>query len=181
MREVWMKCCSAEFHTIFVWLLYFIPSSSLFSTSAPNQMKAKERRSPGRSSRYDDYDRDGRRRRSRSRSYDRYRSRSPSSDHYRRRSESPREWVFSLFCFFCLFFFHWNEKKCRFNILTWCWIYLFSFFRSRGRVYGRGRSRSHEEERYSLVWFGGGSWSVMCLNTNTHVHCNSEKHVQHYS
>eukprot|EP00064_Thunnus_orientalis_P018947 superscaffoldBa00004540_g19056 len=57
----------------------------------PNQMKSKERRSPGRSSRYDDYDRDSRRRRSRSRSYDRYRSRSPSYDRRRRRSESPRE------------------------------------------------------------------------------------------
>nr|XP_020453327.1 serine/arginine-rich splicing factor 10 isoform X2 [Monopterus albus] len=57
----------------------------------PNQMKAKERRSPGRSSRYDDYDRDSRRRRSRSRSYERYRSRSPSYDHRRRRSESPRD------------------------------------------------------------------------------------------
>ncbi|XP_006794487.1 serine/arginine-rich splicing factor 10-like [Neolamprologus brichardi] len=57
----------------------------------PNQMKSKERRSPGRSSRYDDYDRDSRRRRSRSRSYERYRSRSPSYDRRRRRSESPRE------------------------------------------------------------------------------------------
>ncbi|KAL3984191.1 Delta7-sterol 5-desaturase [Sarotherodon galilaeus] len=57
----------------------------------PNQMKSKERRSPGRSSRYDDYERDSRRRRSRSRSYDRYRSRSPSYDRRRRRSESPRE------------------------------------------------------------------------------------------
>ncbi|XP_075995323.1 uncharacterized protein LOC142989618 [Genypterus blacodes] len=58
----------------------------------PNQMKSKERRSPGRSSRYDDHDRDGRRgRRSRSRSYERYRSRSPSHDRRRRRSESPRE------------------------------------------------------------------------------------------
>ncbi|TMS17895.1 Serine/arginine-rich splicing factor 10 [Larimichthys crocea] len=57
----------------------------------PNQMKTKERRSPGRSSRYDDYDRDSRRRRSRSRSYDRYRSRSPSNERHRRRSESPRE------------------------------------------------------------------------------------------
>uniref|UniRef100_A0A3Q3K5Z9 Serine/arginine-rich splicing factor 10 n=1 Tax=Monopterus albus TaxID=43700 RepID=A0A3Q3K5Z9_MONAL len=56
----------------------------------PNQMKAKERRSPGRSSRYDDYDRDSRRRRSRSRSYERYRSRSPSYDHRRRRSEKVR-------------------------------------------------------------------------------------------
>uniref|UniRef100_A0A3P9NS00 Serine/arginine-rich splicing factor 10 n=1 Tax=Poecilia reticulata TaxID=8081 RepID=A0A3P9NS00_POERE len=53
----------------------------------PNQMKSKERRSPGRSSRYDDYDRDGWRRRSRSRSYERYRSRSPSYDRRRRRSE----------------------------------------------------------------------------------------------
>ncbi|CAG5889672.1 unnamed protein product [Menidia menidia] len=58
---------------------------------APNQMKAKERSSPGRSSRHDDYERDGRRRRSRSRSYDRYRSRSPSYERRRRRSESPRE------------------------------------------------------------------------------------------
>ncbi|XP_043993664.1 serine/arginine-rich splicing factor 10-like isoform X1 [Gambusia affinis] len=57
----------------------------------PNQMKSKERRSPGRSSRYDDYERDGWRRRSRSRSYERYRSRSPSYDRRRRRSESPRE------------------------------------------------------------------------------------------
>ncbi|XP_062265818.1 serine/arginine-rich splicing factor 10-like [Platichthys flesus] len=57
----------------------------------PNQMKTKDRPSPGRSSRYDDYDRDSRRRRSRSRSYDRYRSRSPSGDRRRRRSESPRE------------------------------------------------------------------------------------------
>ncbi|XP_068603328.1 serine/arginine-rich splicing factor 10-like [Brachionichthys hirsutus] len=57
----------------------------------PNQMKTKERRSPGRSSRYDDYDRDSRRRRSRSRSYERYRSRSPSYERHRRRSESPRE------------------------------------------------------------------------------------------
>ncbi|XP_024866382.1 serine/arginine-rich splicing factor 10 isoform X3 [Kryptolebias marmoratus] len=56
----------------------------------PNQMKSKERRSPGRSSRYDDYP-DSWRRRSRSRSYDRYRSRSPSYDRRRRRSESPRE------------------------------------------------------------------------------------------
>ncbi|XP_061903322.1 serine/arginine-rich splicing factor 10-like [Entelurus aequoreus] len=57
----------------------------------PNQMKTKERDSPGRSSRYDDYERDNRRRRSRSRSYERYRSRSPSYDRRRRRSESPRE------------------------------------------------------------------------------------------
>ncbi|XP_077447110.1 serine/arginine-rich splicing factor 10-like isoform X1 [Stigmatopora argus] len=54
----------------------------------PNQMKTKERNSPSRSSRYDDYDR---RRRSRSRSYDRRRSRSTSYDRRRRRSESPRE------------------------------------------------------------------------------------------
>uniref|UniRef100_A0A3Q2ZB43 Serine and arginine rich splicing factor 10 n=1 Tax=Kryptolebias marmoratus TaxID=37003 RepID=A0A3Q2ZB43_KRYMA len=53
----------------------------------PNQMKSKERRSPGRSSRYDDYP-DSWRRRSRSRSYDRYRSRSPSYDRRRRRSET---------------------------------------------------------------------------------------------
>ncbi|XP_061615518.1 serine/arginine-rich splicing factor 10-like [Phyllopteryx taeniolatus] len=58
----------------------------------PNQMKTKERRSPSRSSRYDDdYDRDRRRRHSRSRSYDRRRSHSPSDDRRRRRSESPRE------------------------------------------------------------------------------------------
>lgn len=63
---------------------------------APNQMKSKERSPGGRSSRYDDYDRDSRRRRSRSRSYERYRSRSPSYDRRRRRSESPREYVSSL-------------------------------------------------------------------------------------
>ncbi|XP_063755549.1 serine/arginine-rich splicing factor 10-like isoform X1 [Eleginops maclovinus] len=55
----------------------------------PNQMKSKERHSPGRSSRHDDHDRDSRRRRSRSRSNDRYKSRSPSYDRHRRRSESP--------------------------------------------------------------------------------------------
>ncbi|XP_039973104.1 serine/arginine-rich splicing factor 10 isoform X2 [Xiphias gladius] len=57
----------------------------------PNQMKAKERHSPRSFSRYDD-DRDGRRRRSRSRSYDRRRSRSPSYERRPRRSESPREY-----------------------------------------------------------------------------------------
>ncbi|KAM9824199.1 uncharacterized protein ACB057_019013 [Neosynchiropus ocellatus] len=57
----------------------------------PHQMKAKERRSPGRYSRYSDYDRDSRWRRSRSRSYERYRSRSPSYERHRRRSGSPRE------------------------------------------------------------------------------------------
>ncbi|XP_060948198.1 serine/arginine-rich splicing factor 10-like isoform X2 [Limanda limanda] len=59
----------------------------------PNQMKTKERPSPGRSSRYDDYDRDSRRRRSRSRSYDRSRgrmngrgrSRSREEDRYKQR------------------------------------------------------------------------------------------------
>ncbi|XP_066573638.1 serine/arginine-rich splicing factor 10 isoform X2 [Amia ocellicauda] len=51
----------------------------------PNQMKMKERRSPRSFSRYDDYDRDGRRRRSRSRSYERRRSRSHS---YERRPRS---------------------------------------------------------------------------------------------
>uniref|UniRef100_A0A3Q3CP04 Serine/arginine-rich splicing factor 10 n=2 Tax=Haplochromini TaxID=319058 RepID=A0A3Q3CP04_HAPBU len=56
----------------------------------PNQMKAKERHSPRSFSRYED-DRDTRRRRSRSRSYDRRRSRSPSFDRRPRRSESPRE------------------------------------------------------------------------------------------
>ncbi|XP_023668865.1 uncharacterized protein srsf10a [Paramormyrops kingsleyae] len=54
----------------------------------PNQMKSKERRS---FSRYDDYERDGRRRRSRSRSYDRRRSRSPSYERRPRRSDSPRD------------------------------------------------------------------------------------------
>ncbi|XP_056299547.1 serine/arginine-rich splicing factor 10 isoform X2 [Pseudoliparis swirei] len=56
----------------------------------PNQMKTKERHSPRSSSRHDD-DRDGRRRRSRSRSYERRRSRSPSHERRPRRSESPRE------------------------------------------------------------------------------------------
>ncbi|KAM6935810.1 uncharacterized protein srsf10a [Lycodopsis pacificus] len=56
----------------------------------PNQMKTKERHSPRSSSRNDD-DRDGRRRRSRSRSYERRRSRSPSYERRPRRSESPRE------------------------------------------------------------------------------------------
>ncbi|CAB1333533.1 unnamed protein product [Coregonus sp. 'balchen'] len=63
----------------------------------PNQMKTKES-SPRRGSRsssfsrYDDYERgDGRRRRSRSRSYERRRSRSPSCDRRPRRSESPRD------------------------------------------------------------------------------------------
>ncbi|XP_068997866.1 serine/arginine-rich splicing factor 10 isoform X1 [Embiotoca jacksoni] len=56
----------------------------------PNQMKSKERHSPRSFSRYDD-DRDGRRRRSRSRSYDRRRSRSPSMERRPRRSESPRD------------------------------------------------------------------------------------------
>ncbi|XP_071382306.1 serine/arginine-rich splicing factor 10 isoform X2 [Centroberyx affinis] len=57
----------------------------------PNQMKSKERHSPRSFSRYDDGDRDGRRRRSRSRSYDRRRSRSPSYERRPRRSESPRD------------------------------------------------------------------------------------------
>ncbi|XP_007234830.2 serine/arginine-rich splicing factor 10 isoform X1 [Astyanax mexicanus] len=57
----------------------------------PGQMRSKERRSPRSFSRYDDYDRDGRHRRSRSRSYDRRRSRSPSYERRPRRSESPRE------------------------------------------------------------------------------------------
>ncbi|XP_018582531.1 serine/arginine-rich splicing factor 10-like isoform X2 [Scleropages formosus] len=58
----------------------------------PSQMKSKERRSPRSFSRYDDYERDSRRRRSRSRSYDRRRSRSPSYERRPRRSESPREY-----------------------------------------------------------------------------------------
>ncbi|XP_029306815.1 serine/arginine-rich splicing factor 10 isoform X2 [Cottoperca gobio] len=56
----------------------------------PNQMKTKERSSPRSSSRHDD-DRDGRRRRSRSRSNERRRSRSPSYERRPRRSESPRD------------------------------------------------------------------------------------------
>ncbi|XP_053738086.1 serine/arginine-rich splicing factor 10 [Synchiropus splendidus] len=55
----------------------------------PNQMKTKERHSPRSFSRYDD-DRDSRRRRSRSRSYDRRRSRSPSYERRPRRSEGSR-------------------------------------------------------------------------------------------
>ncbi|KAL4657590.1 serine/arginine-rich splicing factor 10-like, partial [Arapaima gigas] len=58
----------------------------------PSQMKSKERRSPRSFSRYDDYERDSRRRRSRSRSYDRRRSRSPSYERRPRRSESPRDY-----------------------------------------------------------------------------------------
>ncbi|XP_042596228.1 serine/arginine-rich splicing factor 10 [Cyprinus carpio] len=57
----------------------------------PGQMKSKEKRSPRSDSRYDDYERDGRRRRSRSRSYGRSRSRSPSYERRARRSGSPRE------------------------------------------------------------------------------------------
>ncbi|XP_062322397.1 serine/arginine-rich splicing factor 10 isoform X1 [Osmerus eperlanus] len=56
----------------------------------PGQMKTKES-SPRSFSRHDDYEREGRRRRSRSRSYDRRRSRSPSYDRRPRRSPSPRE------------------------------------------------------------------------------------------
>ncbi|XP_053183301.1 serine/arginine-rich splicing factor 10 isoform X2 [Scomber japonicus] len=56
----------------------------------PNQMKTKERHSPRSFSRYED-DRDSRRRRSRSRSYDRRRSRSPSYERRPRRSESPKD------------------------------------------------------------------------------------------
>lgn len=56
----------------------------------PNQMKTKERHSPRSFSRYDD-DRDSRRRRSRSRSYERRRSRSPSYERRPRRSESPKD------------------------------------------------------------------------------------------
>lgn len=107
---------------------------------APNQMKSKERSPGGRSSRYDDYDRDSRRRRSRSRSYERYRSRSPSYDRRRRRSESPREYVSSLRNI--SHFYH------------GLFITFFFFLRSRGRVYGRGRSRSREDDRYRVgVWF----------------------------
>ncbi|XP_061631449.1 serine/arginine-rich splicing factor 10 isoform X2 [Phyllopteryx taeniolatus] len=57
----------------------------------PNQMKSKERHSPRSFSRYDDDDRDGRRRRSRSRSYERRRSRSPSYERRPRGSDSPRD------------------------------------------------------------------------------------------
>ncbi|XP_061103602.1 serine/arginine-rich splicing factor 10 [Conger conger] len=57
----------------------------------PGQMKGKERHSPRSFSGYDDYEREGRRRRSRSRSYERRRSRSPSYERRPRRSESPRD------------------------------------------------------------------------------------------
>ncbi|XP_076868599.1 uncharacterized protein srsf10a isoform X4 [Brachyhypopomus gauderio] len=57
----------------------------------PSQMRSKERRSPRSFSRYDEYERDGRYRRSRSRSYDRRRSRSPSYERRPRRSDSPRD------------------------------------------------------------------------------------------
>lgn len=56
-------------------------------------MRSKERHSPRSFSRYDDYERDGRYRRSRSRSYDRRHSRSQSYERRPRRSDSPREWV----------------------------------------------------------------------------------------
>ncbi|XP_056115386.1 serine/arginine-rich splicing factor 10 isoform X1 [Rhinichthys klamathensis goyatoka] len=56
----------------------------------PGQMKSKEKRSPRSDSRYDDYERDGRRRRSRSRSY-RSRSRSQSYERHARPSGSPRD------------------------------------------------------------------------------------------
>uniref|UniRef100_A0A671MB23 Serine/arginine-rich splicing factor 10 n=1 Tax=Sinocyclocheilus anshuiensis TaxID=1608454 RepID=A0A671MB23_9TELE len=62
-----------------------------FFLNSPGQMKSKEKRSPRSDSRYDDYERDGRRRRSRSRSYGRSRSRSPSYERRARRSGSPRE------------------------------------------------------------------------------------------
>ncbi|XP_076868598.1 uncharacterized protein srsf10a isoform X3 [Brachyhypopomus gauderio] len=61
------------------------------SPPAPSQMRSKERRSPRSFSRYDEYERDGRYRRSRSRSYDRRRSRSPSYERRPRRSDSPRD------------------------------------------------------------------------------------------
>ncbi|XP_046690124.1 serine/arginine-rich splicing factor 10 isoform X1 [Silurus meridionalis] len=57
----------------------------------PTQMRTKERHSPRSFSRYDDYERDGRYRRSRSRSYDRRRSRSQSYERRPRRSDSPRD------------------------------------------------------------------------------------------
>lgn len=63
----------------------------LLCLSAPTQMRSKERHSPRSFSRYDDYERDGRCRRSRSRSYDRRRSRSQSYERRPRRSDSPRE------------------------------------------------------------------------------------------
>ncbi|XP_078279471.1 serine and arginine rich splicing factor 10b isoform X3 [Rhinoraja longicauda] len=56
----------------------------------PGQMKSKERRSSRSSPRYDRYDDYDRRRRSRSRSYDRRRSRSRSYDRSHRRSDSPK-------------------------------------------------------------------------------------------
>ncbi|MBN3290838.1 SRS12 factor, partial [Polypterus senegalus] len=56
----------------------------------PGQMKSKERRSPRNFTRYNDYDRDNRRRRSRSRSYERRRSRSHSLERRPRRSDNFR-------------------------------------------------------------------------------------------
>ncbi|XP_054911008.1 serine/arginine-rich splicing factor 10-like isoform X2 [Poeciliopsis prolifica] len=104
----------------------------------PNQMKSKERRSPGRSSRYDDYDRDGWRRRSRSRSYERYRSRSPSYDRRRRRSESPRESTRQKI----------SDESSATNVTLGNAAVCILGKKSRGRMYGRGRSRSREDERY---------------------------------
>ncbi|XP_026870130.2 serine/arginine-rich splicing factor 10 [Electrophorus electricus] len=57
----------------------------------PSQMRCKERRSPRSFSRYDECERDGHYRRSRSRSYDRHRSRSTSYERRPRRSDSPRD------------------------------------------------------------------------------------------
>lgn len=145
--------CSFFGETVSVWLfpcLGWIPLS--LPPSAPNQMKSKERRSPGRSSRYDDYDRDSRRRRSRSRSYERYRSRSPSYDRHRRRSESPREWVHSSFSDLFVRTCFSRVLNCSFRM---------SFFSSRGRMYGRGRSRSREDDRYSSASFRGRLWMLV--------------------
>lgn len=120
-------------------------------------MKSKERRSPGRSSRYDDYDRDSRRRRSRSRSYDRYRSRSPSYERHRRRSESPREWVCSLSDslvqsfppFFLLEYFF--EKK---KITSWFFLQLsWTNVRKRKKQEPRGRQVQLLSDAYQRLWF----------------------------
>lgn len=76
-----------------IWAAIFVAQQnlSLSVSLAPTQMRSKERRSPRSFSRYDDYEREGRYRRSRSRSYERRRSRSPSYERRPRRSDSPRE------------------------------------------------------------------------------------------
>lgn len=95
MRLTFRKFLSVFFRNI-EFIIINVITWCKFVHQAPSQMKSKERHSPRSFSRYDD-DRDSRRRRSRSRSYDRHRSRSPSYERRPRRSESPREWVVSNF------------------------------------------------------------------------------------